>query len=47
MFGPIDSNNDFFQKSAQELFAIAIRGGRRCPDFGQIGTEKTDFVVFI
>jgi predicted ABC-type ATPase len=28
-FGAIEGNNHFFQKSAQQLFAIAIRGGRR------------------
>src|SRR5207253_8845155 len=32
-FGAIDSNNHLFQKSTQKLFAIAIRGGRRRPDF--------------
>src|SRR2546425_3574642 len=43
-FVPIDGHNHLFQKSAQKLFAIAIRGGRRCPDFMQIGTEREDFL---
>src|SRR5271165_5356353 len=43
-FGAIDGNNHLFQKSAQQLFAIAIRGGRRFPDFMQIGTERKNFL---
>src|SRR5438552_18785728 len=43
-FGAIDSNNHLFQKSTQKLFAIAIRGGRRRPDFVQIGTERENFL---
>ena len=44
--GPIDGNKDIFQKSAQKLFAIAIGGDRRCPDFCQIGTKRLDFIFF-
>src|ERR1019366_385614 len=29
-----------------KLFAIAIRGGRRGPDFVQIGTERANFIFF-
>src|SRR5260370_39381482 len=43
-FGAIDSNKHLFQKSTQKLFAIAIRGGRRRPDFVQIGTERENFL---
>src|SRR5215469_6711924 len=43
-FGGIDGNNHFLQKSAQKLFAIAIRGGRCRPDFMQIGTERENFL---
>ena len=46
MLGPIDGNNHFFEKSTQKLFAIAIRGGRRGPDFCQIGTKRLDFIFF-
>jgi hypothetical protein len=28
-FGAIDGNHHFFQKRAQQLFAIAIRGGHQ------------------
>src|SRR5215471_9113214 len=45
-FGAIDGNNDFFQKSAQQLFAISIRGGGRRPDFMQIGAERENFLFF-
>src|SRR2546430_10628651 len=44
-FGAIDGNNHLFQKSTQKLFAIAIRGGRRRPDFVQIGTERENFLL--
>src|SRR5262249_51597842 len=45
--GPIDGNNHFFQQSTQQLFAIAIRGGRRHPDFVEISTERADlFFLF-
>jgi hypothetical protein len=33
-------HNHFFQKSSRKLLAIAIGGGRRRPDFVQIGTER-------
>jgi hypothetical protein len=39
-FSLIHSHHHFFQKSAQKLFAITIRGGRRRPDFVQIGAER-------
>src|SRR5260370_13518360 len=45
-FGPIHGNDHFFQKSTQKFFAIAIRGGRRHPDFVQIGTEKANLIFF-
>jgi hypothetical protein len=43
-FMPIDGHNHLFQKSAQKLFAIPIRGGWRSPDFVQIGTERENFL---
>src|SRR5207253_3243287 len=43
-FIPIDGHNHLFQKSAQKLFAIPIRGGWRSPDFVQIGTERENFL---
>ncbi len=43
-FGAIHSHNHFFQKGAQKLFAIAIRGGRRRPDFSQIGAERENLL---
>src|SRR5512147_95256 len=46
MFRPIDGNHYFFQKRTQKFFAIAIRGGRRGPDFLQIGTESAKFIFF-
>ena len=46
-FGAIDGNNHFFQKSAQKLLAIAICGGRRRPDFVQIGTERVNFLLLL
>src|SRR5215467_10606446 len=45
-FDAIDGNNHFFQKSAQQLFAISIRGGGRRPDFMQIGAERENFLFF-
>src|SRR5260370_188901 len=45
-FGPIHPNDHFFDKSTQKLLAIAIRGGRRYPDFIQIGTERTNLFFF-
>src|SRR6266852_2647389 len=47
-FGAVDSNNHFFQKSAQKFFAIAIRGSRRRPHSVQIRTERTNsFLLFL
>src|SRR5215471_4659261 len=43
-FIPLDGHNHLFQKSTQKLFAIPIRGGRRPPDFVQIGTERENFL---
>ena len=43
-FGSIHTHNHFFQKSSQKLLAIAIAGGRRRPDFVQIGTELENFL---
>ena len=45
-FGPIDGNNHFFRKSGERLFAIAIRGGRRRPDFMRDGDARADFLFF-
>jgi hypothetical protein len=43
-FVPIHMHNHFFQKSTQELLAIAICGSRRRPDSMQIGTERENFL---
>src|ERR1700740_2431787 len=43
-FIPIDGHHHLFQKSAQKLFAIPIRGGWRSPDFVQIGTKRENFL---
>src|SRR5246127_2563512 len=43
-FGAYDRNDYFFQKSAQKLFAVAVRGGRCAPNFAQIGTERANLI---
>jgi hypothetical protein len=36
----IHTHYHFFEKSSQNLLAIAIGGGRLRPDFVQIGSER-------
>src|SRR6266481_7407607 len=43
-FSPIHTHNHFFQKGSQKLLAIAICGGRRRPDFMQIGAERENLL---
>src|SRR5215472_17472619 len=46
MLRAINSHDYFFEKPAQELFAITIHGGRRRPNLAQIGTQSTEPALF-
>jgi hypothetical protein len=45
--GPIHGNDHFFLQSTQQLFAIAIRGGRSRPDFVEINTQPEDLFLLL